>query len=69
MTPRAKAIRDVRDQLARRYTVVHLSPELAEALLPPLTGKEQVWHNGKWVDVLTMPNFDAHKEYKWRKTG
>ena len=32
----------------------------------PLTGNEQVLHNGRWVDVITMPNFDANKAYTWR---
>lgn len=31
------------------------------------TGIEQVLHNGRWVNALTMPNFDANKKYKWRK--
>lgn len=31
-----------------------------------LTGREQVLHNGRWVYVLTLPNFDANKKYKWR---
>ena len=34
MSPREKAIREVAGQLRRRYTVVHLEPHLAEALLP-----------------------------------
>lgn len=34
----------------------------------PLAGTEQVMHHGRWVNALTLPNFDAKKRYRWRNT-
>lgn len=40
------------------------SPPTKHAILQ---GNEQVFHNGRWKDVFTMPNFDACRKYKWRR--
>jgi hypothetical protein len=31
-----------------------------------LQGNEQILHHGRWVDALTLPNFDAAATYQWR---
>lgn len=40
LTLRDKARIDIRQQLAKRYTVVHLAPEMAEALVTDRRGKK-----------------------------
>ena len=31
-----------------------------------LTSRHQIYHNDRWVDAATLPNFDAKKSYRWR---
>ena len=33
---------------------------------PTLKATKQVFSNGRWVNVLTMPNYDAKKKYRRR---
>lgn len=57
-----------RDLLTPSYVnnPMNAHAQIMTKLPDPLDGTEQVLHHGRWVDVLSMPNFDVDKKYAWR---